>query len=83
MKVIRNIFKEELEKQEKNIGNLIRANFKTIMEEIKKSKNEIKILGKEICDLKSSLEFTENVSSIDKWSDQLKTTKRENRNFII
>ena len=83
MKVIRNIFKEELEKQEKNIGNLIRANFKTIMEEIKKSKNEIKILGKEICDLKSSLEFTENVSSIDKWGDQLKTTKRENRNFII
>ena len=76
MKVIRNIFKEEL-------GNLIRANFKTIMEEIKKSKNEIKILGKEICDLKSSLEFTENVSSIDKWGDQLKTTKRENRNFII
>ena len=83
MKVIRNIFKEELEKQEKNIGNLIRANFKTIMEEIKKSKNEIKILGKEICDLKSSLEFTENVSSIDIWGDQLKTTKRENRNFII
>ena len=28
MKVIRNIFKEEFEKQENNIGNLINANFK-------------------------------------------------------
>ena len=31
------------------------------MEEIKKSQDEIKNLGKEICDLRSSLEFTENV----------------------
>ena len=61
MKVIRNIFKEELKKQEKNIGNLISANFKITMEEIKKSQDEIKNLGKEICDLRSSLEFTENV----------------------
>ena len=61
MKVIRNIFKEEFEKQEKNIGNLISANFKITMEEIKKSQDEIKNLGKEICDLRSSLEFTENV----------------------
>ena len=36
MKVIRNIFKEEFEKQEKNIGNLISANFKITMEESKK-----------------------------------------------
>ena len=32
MKVIRNIFKKEFEKQEKNIGNLISANFKITME---------------------------------------------------
>ena len=61
IKVIRNIFKEEFEKQEKNIGNLISANFKITMEEIKKSQDEIKNLGKKICDLRSSLEFNENV----------------------
>ena len=44
--VIQNIFKEEFEKQEKNIGNLISANFKIAMEEIKKSQDEIKSLGK-------------------------------------
>ena len=31
------------------------------MEEIKKLQDKIKNLGKEICDLRSSLEFTENV----------------------
>ena len=61
MKVIQNVFKEEFEKQEKKIGNLISGNFKITMEEIKKSQDEIKNLGKEICDLRSSLEFTENV----------------------
>ena len=61
MKVIRKIFKEELEKEEKNIGNLISTNFKITMEEIKKSEDKIKNLGKEISYLKSSLEFTENV----------------------
>ena len=61
MKVIRNIFKKEFEKEEKNKGNLISTNFKITMEEIKKSEGKIKNLGKEICDLKSSLEFTENV----------------------
>ena len=61
MKVIQNIFKEEFEKQEKNIGNLINANFKITMEEIKKLQDEIKNLGKEICELRYSLEFTENV----------------------
>ena len=61
MKVIRKIFKEELEKEKKNIGNLISTNFKITMEEIKKSEDKIKNLGKEISDLKSSLEFTENV----------------------
>ena len=65
IKVIRNISKEEFEKQEKNIGNLISGNFKITIEEIKKSQDEIKNLGKEIgkeiCELRSSLEFTENV----------------------
>ena len=61
MKVIRNIFKEEFEKQEKNIENLISTNFKITMEEIKKSQNERKNLGKEICDMRSSLDLTENL----------------------
>ena len=47
IKVIRNIFKEEFEKQEKNISNLVSANFKITMGEIKKSQDEIKNLGKE------------------------------------
>ena len=45
MKVIRNIFKEEFEKQEKNRGNFVSANFKITMEDIKKSQDEIKNLG--------------------------------------
>ena len=56
MKVIRNIFKEEFEKKEnlkkkkfeKNIGNLISANFKITIKEIKKSLDEIKNLGKKL-----------------------------------
>lgn len=32
---MRNIFKEELEKQEKNKGNLIRANFKITITNLK------------------------------------------------
>ena len=55
MKVIRNIFKEEFEKQEKDIGHLISANFKITMEEIKKSPDVIKNPGKDICYLRSSL----------------------------
>ena len=43
------------------MGNLISANFKITMEEIKKSQDGIKDLGKEICDLRCSLEFTENM----------------------
>ena len=61
MKVIQNIFKEKFEKQEKNIGSLISANFKITVQEIKKSQDENKNLGKEICDLRSNLKFTENV----------------------
>ena len=61
MEAIRNIFKEEFEKQEKNIENLISVNFKTTMEEIKKLKGKVKYVGKEIFDLRSSIEFTESV----------------------
>ena len=55
MKVIRNIFKEEFEKQESNVGILVSANFKVTIEEIKKSQDVFKNLGKEICDLRNSL----------------------------
>ena len=48
MEAIRNIFKEEFEKQEKNIENLISVNFKITMEEIKKLKDKVKNVGKEI-----------------------------------
>ena len=58
MKVVRNIFKEESKKKKKT-GNLIGTNFEITLEKIKKSQDEIKNLGKEICDLKSS--FTENM----------------------
>ena len=40
------MFKEEFEKQEKNIGNLISANLRIAVEEIKKSQDGIKNLGK-------------------------------------
>ena len=42
IQTIENIFKAEFEKQEKNIANLISANLKTIMEEIRKTQDEIK-----------------------------------------
>ena len=82
VKVIRNIFKEEFEKQEKNIGNLISANFKITMEEIKKSQDEIKNLGKEICNLRSSLEFTESVleekvKKLEERCDNMETELKE------
>ena len=82
MKVIRNIFKEEFEKQ-KNTGNLISANFKITMEEIKKSQDEIKNLGKEICDLRNSLEFTENVleEKVKKLEERCKNMETELQEF--
>ena len=51
--LIKNIFAEEFQKQEKNI-NIIRGNFEITMKEIKD-------LTVEVSDLKDSLEFTENV----------------------
>ena len=55
MKVIRNIFKEEFEKQENNVGILVSANFKVTIEEIKKSQDVFKNLGKEKCYLRNRL----------------------------
>ena len=42
IKIIENIFNVEFEKQEKNIANLISANLKTRMDEIKKTQDEMK-----------------------------------------
>ena len=87
IKVIRNISKEEFEKQEKNIGNLISGNFKITMEEIKKSQDEIKNLGKEIgkeiCELRSSLEFTENVleEKVKKLEERCENMEKELQEF--
>ena len=83
VKVIRNIFKKEFEKQEKNIGNLISANFKITMEEIKKSQKEIKNLDKEICDLRSSLEFTEKVleEKVKKLEERCENMETEHQEF--
>ena len=60
MQLIRNIFKEEFER-EKEDREFDQCNFKITMEEVKKSQDEIKNLGKEICDLRTSLECTENM----------------------
>ena len=73
---IRNIFKEEFEKQEKNIENLISVNFKITMEEIKKLKDKVKNVGKEIFDLRSSIEFTESVLE-----EKVKNLKRDVRTW--
>ena len=61
--LIKNIFAEEFQKQEKNI-NIIRGNFEITMKEIK----DLKV---EVSDLKDSLEFTENV--IEKKVEKLET----------
>ena len=83
MKVIQNIFEEEFEKQKKNIGNLISANFKIAMEGIKKSQSEIKNLGKEIYDLRTNLEFTENVleEKVKKFEQQCENMETELKEF--
>ena len=52
--LIKSIFAEEFQKQEKNIVNIVIGNFEITMKEIKNSKAEVS-------DLKGSLEFTENV----------------------
>ena len=62
--LIKNIFAEEFQKQEKNIINIISGNFEITMKEI----NDLKA---EVSDLKDSLEFTENV--IEKKVEKLET----------
>ena len=52
--LMRNVFKEEFEKQQQNLLNLISGNFDITKSEIKNVRNEIN-------DLKKSIEFTENV----------------------
>ena len=85
MKVIRNIFKKEFKIQEKKIGNLISANFKLTLEEIKISQGQIKNLGKEKCDLRSSLEFPENVleEKIKNLKNDVKTWRQNYKSFAI
>ena len=61
IKVIENIFKAEFGKQEKNIFNLISANLKIKMDEVKKTPDEMKKLGKEVTGLKQSLELIETI----------------------
>ena len=62
--LIKSIFAEEFQKQEKNIVNIISGDFEITMKEIKDLKAEVS-------DLKDSLEFTENV--IEKKVEKLKT----------
>ena len=52
--LIREIFRDEFEKQQKNLLNLISGNLEITMKEIKSIKTEMN-------DLKKSIEFTENV----------------------
>ena len=52
--LIREIFREEFEKQQKNLLNLISGNLEITMKEIKSIKTEMN-------DLKKSIEFTKNV----------------------
>ena len=64
IKVIENIFKAEFGRQGKNIVNLISANLKIKMDEVKKTPDEMKKLGKEVACLKQSLEFTEIILKV-------------------
>ena len=65
--LIKNIFAEDFQKQQKNIINIISGNFEITMKEIKDLKAEVS-------DLKDSLEFTENV--IEKKVEKLETELR-------
>ena len=64
---MREIFQEEFKKQEGNIVNIISGNFKITM-------NEIKNLKQEISELKSSLDFPENVleKKVEKLEENMK-----------
>ena len=57
--LIRKNFQEEFIKQEVHITNIISSNFKITMEEIKKAQEHLKELKKEVTDVKSSTEHTD------------------------
>ena len=62
--LIKSIFAEEFQRQEKNVVNIISGNFEI-------SLKEIKDLKAEVSDLKDSLEFTKNV--IENKGEKLET----------
>ena len=61
---------------------MISADFEITLGKIKESQDEIKNLGKEICDLKSSFEFTKNmleekVKKLEEWCENLEKELQE------
>ena len=85
VKLIRNIFKEEFEKQEKNIGNLTSENFKITMEEIRKSQDKIKNLGKKyvILEVVSNSPRTCQRRRLKNLKNDVKTWRQNYRSFTI
>ena len=65
--LMKEIFQEEFKKQEQNILNIISGNFEITM-------NEIKNLKQEISELKSNLDFTEDVleRKVEKLEENMK-----------
>ena len=52
-KLIKKVFQDEFEKQEKNLAKIISGNYEITMQEIKSLKNEVN-------EFKKSMEFTQN-----------------------
>ena len=86
------IYFKKNQKKKKKTGNLIGTNFEITLEKIKKSQDEIKNLGKEICDLKSSFTenmLKENVKKLEEWCENLETELQEfynnqiDRGFVL
>ena len=78
---MKEIFKEEFEKQQKNLPNLISENFDTTMTEIKKVQSDIN-------ELKASLEHTETVleekaAKAEKKVEKLQEQINELRNYQV
>lgn len=79
-KIIKNIFKEQFENQEKNVGNSFSVNLKIMLEEIKKkSQEEVKNLGKEVSDL--SLARSQVLSSLEMLEEKVKHLEKEYENL--
>ena len=73
--LMKKIFKEEFEKQQKNLLNLISGNFDITMTEIKKVQNDVN-------ELKASLEHTgtvleEKVAKVEKKVEKLQEQSNE------